>query len=276
MAWSPLQADLVATGGSDDRAYIWRVGQEAFEETGGAVLELTGHTDTVSALAFSADGSSLASGGMDGCVRVWEVASGRCIQALEGPGDAVEWLSWHPKGNVLLAGAADFTAWMWLAQTGACMQVRCRGLTACYSARTLQLRWPTLALSLAGVLRAQRACDLRRIHARRQGSGDGRRRGRCVAAGVEPQDGGLHGGGAGAPLPRGWADQPAHPPRLDRSHQRLGGRCSAGGAAAAVRQGHPQRCSPWLVRNLVGAWPKAPAGCHVHSTPLSVVPACRW
>lgn len=123
VAWSPRQADLVATGGADDRAYIWRVGQEAFEATGGAVLELSGHTDTVSSLAFSADGTFLASGGMDGRVKVWEVASGRCAQTLEGPGDAVEWVQWHPKGGVLLAGAADFTAWMWLAATGACMQV---------------------------------------------------------------------------------------------------------------------------------------------------------
>ena len=52
MAWSPTAADVVATGGADDTAYIWRVGQEAFEQTGGAVLELSGHSDTVSALAF--------------------------------------------------------------------------------------------------------------------------------------------------------------------------------------------------------------------------------
>ena len=58
-----------------------------------------------------------------GRVKVWDVASGRCIQTLEGPAEAVEWVRWHPKGNVVLAGAADFSAWMWLAQTGACMQV---------------------------------------------------------------------------------------------------------------------------------------------------------
>lgn len=92
------------------------------------MLELSGHTDTVGSLAFSADGSALASGGMDGRVKVWEPTSGRCVQTLEGPGDAVEWLAWHPKGGVVLAGAADFTAWMWLAATGACMQVQERAL----------------------------------------------------------------------------------------------------------------------------------------------------
>ena len=60
VAWSPVQADLVATGGADDRAFIWRVGQEAFEATGGAVLQLEGHSDTVCALAFSGDGAMLA------------------------------------------------------------------------------------------------------------------------------------------------------------------------------------------------------------------------
>ncbi|GAB4816441.1 hypothetical protein N2152v2_003487 [Parachlorella kessleri] len=122
-AWCPARPDLVATGGGDDKAFIWRVGQQAFEETGGAVLELEGHTDTVSSLAFSSDGTLLATGGMDGRVKVWEVASGRCVQTLEGPAEAVEWVRWHPKGNVVLAGAADYSAWMWLAQTGACMQV---------------------------------------------------------------------------------------------------------------------------------------------------------
>ena len=128
MAWSPVRSDLVATGGADDRAYIWRVGQEAFEETGGAVLELSGHSDTVGSLVFSTDGALLASGGMDGRVKLWDVASGRCQHTLEGPGEAVEWVAWHPKGNVVLAGAADFTAWMWLATTGACMQVGRSGM----------------------------------------------------------------------------------------------------------------------------------------------------
>lgn len=65
-AWHPTAPDTVATGGADDRAFIWRVGQDAYEESGGAVLELAGHTDTVAAIAFSTDGTLLATGGMDG------------------------------------------------------------------------------------------------------------------------------------------------------------------------------------------------------------------
>ena len=123
VAWSPVTKDLVATGGADDRAFLWRVGEEAFMENEGEVKELKGHTDTVSVLVFSADGSMLASGGMDGMVRIWNPTDGSLIQALEGPSEAIEWVKWHPRGNVVLAGSADFTVWMWLAATGVCMQV---------------------------------------------------------------------------------------------------------------------------------------------------------
>ncbi|WIA30424.1 hypothetical protein OEZ86_000508 [Tetradesmus obliquus] len=125
VAWNPTQPDLVATGGQDDKAFLWRVGQDAAEATGGsmATTELAGHSDTVVALAFNAAGSLLATGSLDSSVKVWSVADGGCVQTLEGPGDGVDWVAWHPKGDILLAGSEDFTMWMWLAQTGACMQV---------------------------------------------------------------------------------------------------------------------------------------------------------
>ena len=121
MAWNPARPDVVATGGADDTAFIWRVGQDAYEETGGAFLHLEGHTDTVASLAFSSDGALLASGGMDGVVRVWDASTGACLQTLEGPGDAVEWVRWHPRGAVLLAGSADCSVWMWAARSGSWM-----------------------------------------------------------------------------------------------------------------------------------------------------------
>jgi len=100
--------------------------------------ELTGHTDTVCSVGFSADGALLATGGLDGTVRVWDAASGTPRRTLDGPGDGLEWVAWHPRGHVLLAGSDDFCAWMWNADTGATMgvlaghagAVRCGGWTA--------------------------------------------------------------------------------------------------------------------------------------------------
>lgn len=50
--------------------------------TGRQIAELIGHTSTVTALAFAADGRRLVSGGRDGALRVWTLASGREAVAM--------------------------------------------------------------------------------------------------------------------------------------------------------------------------------------------------
>eukprot|EP00877_Chromochloris_zofingiensis_P012257 jgi/Chrzof1/7285/Cz02g17240.t1 len=125
VSWSNAHPDLVATGGQDEQAFVWRVGQDALQQTGGTLstYQLPGHTDSVVAVEFNSSGSLLASASMDGTARVWNSSSGASVSTLEGPGGGLEWLCWHPKGDVVLAGSEDFTMWMWLAQTAHCMQV---------------------------------------------------------------------------------------------------------------------------------------------------------
>ena len=110
--------EMLATGGGDDVAHLWRLGTEA------PAFRLEGHTDTVGALAFSMDGSLLATGGLDGTVRVWQANAGTLIGApLEGPTQGINWVAWHPRGAVLLAGSEDATAWMWKLPEGSVMQI---------------------------------------------------------------------------------------------------------------------------------------------------------
>ena len=51
------------------------------------LMELRGHSDQVYAVAYSPDGSRLASGSDDKTVRVWEAATGEAVQTLQGHSD---------------------------------------------------------------------------------------------------------------------------------------------------------------------------------------------
>ncbi|KAJ1815399.1 60S ribosomal subunit assembly or modification protein [Coemansia sp. RSA 2598] len=112
----PKQQTLAVSGGGDDRAYLWRV------DTGETVGELEKHEDSVSSVKFSADGSLVATGGMDGKVNVYQTDGLAKCAVLEGP-DEIQWVNWHPKGNVLLAGANDASMWMWSLPNGDFMNV---------------------------------------------------------------------------------------------------------------------------------------------------------
>ena len=86
-------------------------------------MELAGREDTVVCVAFDTTGALVATGGMDGCVHLWDAATGAPAGKLEGPAEAIEFLMWHPKGKVLVAGSEDMTAWLFNADTQQCMQV---------------------------------------------------------------------------------------------------------------------------------------------------------
>ena len=65
MAFSP-DGRLLASAGDDGTVRLWD------PATGAGLATLTGHTDTVDAVAFSPDGRRLASAGDDRTVRLWD------------------------------------------------------------------------------------------------------------------------------------------------------------------------------------------------------------
>ncbi len=77
-AINPRDANIVVTGGADDRAFLWDL------RNGDRIAELAGHTDSVADVAFNFDGSLVATSGLDGKVRLWSACGGLNVFLLNG------------------------------------------------------------------------------------------------------------------------------------------------------------------------------------------------
>ena len=73
----------------------------------------TGHTDGVNAIAFSPDGTTIASGSNDRTIKLWDVATGENIAKLEGHWNGVNSVVFSADGTKLASGAWDNTVKVW-------------------------------------------------------------------------------------------------------------------------------------------------------------------
>ncbi|MEW8093473.1 MAG: TIR domain-containing protein [Candidatus Thiodiazotropha endolucinida] len=81
-------------------------------------LTLTGHRAFVRALAFSPDGTRLASGSKDGEVFIWSVADGRRLTTLSGYPSRVDVVKFSPDGRRLIAGGDNRFMLIWDLDSG--------------------------------------------------------------------------------------------------------------------------------------------------------------
>lgn len=83
-----------------------------FAASGRFLRELPGHAVGTLAVSWSADSRLLASGGQDGCARIWEVSSGAALHELKCGAHWVEQVAFAPVKDYLLTGAGRFLK-MW-------------------------------------------------------------------------------------------------------------------------------------------------------------------
>ena len=99
---------LLASGTNGNGAImLWNM------RTGQEVRTLQGHSQTILTLAFSPDGSMLASGSEDNTARLWNVADGQKIATLKEHSHDVRSVAFSPDGEWLASGSLDDTVKLW-------------------------------------------------------------------------------------------------------------------------------------------------------------------
>lgn len=91
--------------------------------TGEALTVLRGHDDTVWSVAFSPDGTRLATGADDDTVRIWDSSTGEELGTLRRHRSGVMAVVFSPDGTRLASASADKTVRLWNTVP---YRVRCR------------------------------------------------------------------------------------------------------------------------------------------------------
>jgi WD40 repeat protein len=82
-------------------------------------LETRRHRGTFSAVALSPDGKLIATGGIDGTIRIWDAADGHLVKALVGHGYHCYALAFSPDGSTLASGGInDQVVHLWDVKSG--------------------------------------------------------------------------------------------------------------------------------------------------------------
>ncbi|MGM3308822.1 P-loop NTPase fold protein [Anabaena sp. WFMT] len=113
VAISPQGRRRIVMGLEDGTIEIWDV------LTGQKWLSCKGHTEPVRSVAFSPDGSMVASGSHDQTVRLWDVHTGEAIgQTFSGHTSYVNSVAFSPDGSTVVSGSWDNTVRLWDVHTG--------------------------------------------------------------------------------------------------------------------------------------------------------------
>jgi WD40 repeat protein len=98
------------------------VGRLWLVNKGSLLRTLGGDAYGISSLAFSLDGSVLASGSCDGIVRLWRVGDGYLLRSLKGHTDRISSVAFSPDGSILASGSTDRTIRLWQAVDGSLLR----------------------------------------------------------------------------------------------------------------------------------------------------------
>ena len=103
---------LAAFGRSDGMVELWHL------ETGVTGTAWPAHKDAIGVVAFSPDGKWLATGTLQGEIKIWEFATRQEAMRLGPVGHKLLCLAFSPDGRTVAASGESSIVWLWEAATG--------------------------------------------------------------------------------------------------------------------------------------------------------------
>jgi len=106
LSFSPDGSALVTTGDARAPGYVWDTTKWR------VVSSLSGHTDAITDVSYSTDGSRVATSSLDGTVRLWDTQSGALLWTfMDKERDPVWSVTFSRNDLQLIAGAHELLIW---------------------------------------------------------------------------------------------------------------------------------------------------------------------